>query len=113
MRWSELLFFPALDGADFEEEIEERTAVALPMAMPLRKFSEGPIVSRGDHGNSKGKDTKISKIFQLAITTLAFLAFGGYLLALVCSAIRRNANNPATNPGNVIVFSVSQLINLN
>lgn len=75
------------------------------MAMPLKKIDRGMIVM-SEHWSDKGKDSKISKIFQLAITTLAFLAFGGYLLALICSVIRRNTT-PVNNPGNVFVFSVS------
>lgn len=59
-----------------------------------------------EHHEEKGKDTKISKIFQLAVTALSFLAFGGYLLTLIITAIRRNSSN--TNNGNFIVVSVSR-----
>jgi len=76
----------------------------LPMALPLRKSSRKPTRRYEDHYDDKGKDTKISKIFQLTITTLSFLAFGGYLLTLIIMAIRRNSNG--TNGNSVVVFSV-------
>ncbi|KZC06051.1 hypothetical protein WN55_07137 [Dufourea novaeangliae] len=60
----------------------------------------------GEHYEEKGKDTKISQIFQLAVTALSFLAFGGYLLTLIITAIRRNSGN--MNNGNVIVLSSLQ-----
>lgn len=59
-----------------------------------------------DYHEDKGKDTKISKIFQLSVTALSFLAFGGYLLSLIITAIRQNAMGNTGN-GNVIVLSVS------
>ncbi|XP_076380247.1 uncharacterized protein LOC117227748 isoform X1 [Megalopta genalis] len=99
------------DGDFFEEdEASSRTlSVSLPMALPLKrnvKRNNGRPLRRGDHYEEKGKgDTKISKIFQLAVTALSFLAFGGYLLTLIIMAIRRNSNG--MNNGNVIVLSVS------
>lgn len=57
-----------------------------------------------DHYEEKGKDTKISKIFQLSVTALSFLAFGGYLLCLIITGIRQGN----TGNGNVIVLSVSE-----
>ncbi|XP_076380248.1 uncharacterized protein LOC117227748 isoform X2 [Megalopta genalis] len=97
------------DGDFFEEdEASSRTlSVSLPMALPLKrnvKRNNGRPLRRGDHYEEKGKgDTKISKIFQLAVTALSFLAFGGYLLTLIIMAIRRNSNG--MNNGNVIVLS--------
>lgn len=32
--------------------------------------------------------TKVQKIFQLSITALSFLAFGGYLLCMIVQAIK-------------------------
>jgi hypothetical protein len=77
--------------------------VMLPMALPLRKSSKKPTRRYEDHYDEKGKDTKISKIFQLTITTLSFLAFGGYLLTLIIMAIRRNNG---TNGNSVLILSV-------
>lgn len=34
------------------------------------------------------KPSKVQKIFQLSVTTLAFLAFGGYLLCMIVQAIK-------------------------
>lgn len=74
------------------------------MALPLKTITRKPTRRYEDHYDDKGKDTKVSKIFQLAITALSFLAFGGYLLTLIIMAIRRNTNG---NGGNVVVLSVT------
>ncbi|XP_018343860.1 PREDICTED: uncharacterized protein LOC108749577 [Trachymyrmex septentrionalis] len=76
----------------------------MPMAlsMSLKKNNKKPIRRHEEHYDEKGKDTKISKIFQLAITALSFLAFGGYLLTLIITAIRRNNGN---GNGNVVILS--------
>lgn len=87
------------------EQPEGRIESTLPIALPLKRNNKLPIRRHGsDYYEEKGKDTKISKIFQLAVTALSFLAFGGYLLTLIITAIRRNTNS--TGNGNVIVFSV-------
>ncbi|RLU27074.1 hypothetical protein DMN91_000873 [Ooceraea biroi] len=91
-----------------EEIASSRTIpVTLPMALPLKRSNNNkkPIRRYEDHYDEKGKDTKISKIFQLAVTALSFLAFGGYLLTLIISAIRRNNGNNGTNGNNVLIFS--------
>ncbi|XP_029178642.1 uncharacterized protein LOC114946357 [Nylanderia fulva] len=98
-------------GYDNTDEIENaredissrRLSVTMPMALPLKRSSKKPM-RRYEHYDEKGKDSKISKIFQLAVTALSFLAFGGYLLTLIITAIRRNMANNAT-AGNVVVFS--------
>lgn len=79
--------------------------ITLPMA--LKRNSKKPIRRYEEHYDEKGKDTKISKIFQLAVTALSFLAFGGYLLTLIITAIRRNTPN---GNGNVLIFSVMIMI---
>lgn len=97
--------------ADSTDEIENaredissrRLSVTMPMALPLKRNSKKPM-RRYEHYDEKGKDSKISKIFQLAVTALSFLAFGGYLLTLIITAIRRNMTNN-TN-GNVVILSV-------
>ncbi|KOX71169.1 hypothetical protein WN51_04192 [Melipona quadrifasciata] len=86
------------------EEMSSRTFSSLsPVAQPLKRTSRKPTRRYEDYHEEKGKDTKISKIFQLSVTALSFLAFGGYLLTLIITAIRQNAGN--TGNGNVIVFS--------
>ncbi|XP_035739730.1 uncharacterized protein LOC118449369 [Vespa mandarinia] len=97
---------PILETSMIEkyEEPEGRIKSTLPIALPLKRNNKLPIRRHGgDYYEEKGKDTKISKIFQLAVTALSFLAFGGYLLTLIITAIRRNTNS--TGNGNVIVFS--------
>lgn len=57
-------------------------------AMAIR----GPPIKRGDWEESvwkKGSYSKISNIFSMSVTTLAFLAFGGYLLCLIVHAIKQ------------------------
>ncbi|XP_046828755.1 uncharacterized protein LOC124428571 [Vespa crabro] len=97
---------PILETSMIEkyEEPEGRIKSTLPIALPLKRNNKLSIRRHGsDYYEEKGKDTKISKIFQLAVTALSFLAFGGYLLTLIITAIRRNTNS--TGNGNVIVFS--------
>ncbi|XP_026330945.1 uncharacterized protein LOC113238321 [Hyposmocoma kahamanoa] len=53
---------------------------------------QGPPIKRGDWEESvwkKGSHSKISNIFSMSVTTLAFLAFGGYLLCLIVHAIKQ------------------------
>lgn len=53
---------------------------------------QGPPIKRGDWEESvwkKGSYSKISNIFTMSVTTLAFLAFGGYLLCLIVHAIKQ------------------------
>ncbi|KAF7382758.1 uncharacterized protein V1477_018897 [Vespula maculifrons] len=97
---------PILETSMIEKygQPEGRIKSTLPIALPLKRNNKLPIRRYGsDYYEEKGKDTKISKIFQLAVTALSFLAFGGYLLTLIITAIRRNSNSTGT--GNVIVFS--------
>ncbi|XP_015439490.1 PREDICTED: uncharacterized protein LOC107194385 [Dufourea novaeangliae] len=116
---SELIHMKSSFGGeeDFLEEDDEASEISsralslsLPMAFPLKrnikKNNERPMRRYGEHYEEKGKDTKISQIFQLAVTALSFLAFGGYLLTLIITAIRRNSGN--MNNGNVIVLSSLQ-----
>ncbi|XP_023289813.1 uncharacterized protein LOC105698683 isoform X2 [Orussus abietinus] len=84
---------------------EETVSSNLPAALPLKRLGQKPLRRYEHQDHEKGHDSKISKIFQLAVTTLSFLAFGGYLLTLIITAIRQNANN---GNGNVIVLSSLQ-----
>lgn len=95
------------------------SAVALPLLMPpspARRIMSGrgqpqnQPIRRYEEWEEKGKgDSKISKIFQLTLSALSFLAFGGYLLTLIITAIRRNAT--MTQANNVIVLSVNNFFN--
>ncbi|KAL0124279.1 hypothetical protein PUN28_006257 [Cardiocondyla obscurior] len=92
---------------DENEDIDKSSRTlpsTLPMALPMAMKRNGrkPIRRHEEHYNEKGKDSKISKIFQLAVTALSFLAFGGYLLTLIITALRRNMPN---GNGNVVIFS--------
>ena len=92
------------DEEDGNLTVSSRTAsFLLPSALPLKRNSKKPM-RRYEEWDDKGKDTKISKIFQLAITALSFLAFGGYLLTLIIMAIRRTA--ATTTASSFIVLSV-------
>lgn len=63
---------------------------------------KGPPIKRGDYeeGGVHKKDghSKISNIFSMSVTTLAFLAFGGYLLCLIVQAVKAKQNNTNYNP---------------
>ncbi|XP_029036214.1 uncharacterized protein LOC114872786 [Osmia bicornis bicornis] len=89
---------------DEHEEASSRTlSVSLPVAQPLKRMNKKSIRRYEDHYDEKGKDSKISKIFQLSVTALSFLAFGGYLLTLIITTIRQNSGTNGN--GNVIVLS--------
>ncbi|XP_028981784.1 uncharacterized protein LOC114841085 [Diachasma alloeum] len=91
-----------VDNVTLVEDLEGRAALALPMVSSSRGINNKSIRRHGDW-EEKGKDSKISQIFQLAITTLSFLAFGGYLLTLIITTIQRNTT--AANGTNFIVLS--------
>ncbi|XP_050462608.1 uncharacterized protein LOC126857329 [Cataglyphis hispanica] len=90
------------ENENAREDVSSRRSLTMPMALPLRRSSKKPMRRYEEH-YEKGKESKVSKIFQVAITALSFLAFGGYLLTLIISAVRRNMTNNPT--GNVVVFS--------
>ncbi|XP_017762650.1 PREDICTED: uncharacterized protein LOC108552550 [Eufriesea mexicana] len=100
------------DVVEDDERAEGISSRALPLSLPvaqaLKRTNRKPIRRYEDHSDEKGKDTKISKIFQLSVTALSFLAFGGYLLTLIITGIRQNA--ATTSNGNVIVLSNLQAL---
>lgn len=54
-------------------------------------------IKRGDYELKKGGQSKLGTLFSMSITTLAFLAFGGYLLCLIVQAVKaKESQNPAT-----------------
>lgn len=63
-------------------------AQALPLNAPIK---------RADYELKKGGQSKLGTLFSMSITTLAFLAFGGYLLCLIVQAVKaKEAQNTAT-----------------
>ena len=73
---------------------------------PMKRYEE--VWEEHESGNMKGGKSKMSKIFQITITALSFLAFGGYLLTLIIMAIKKHTQSMvmAQQQGNVIVVSV-------
>lgn len=66
-----------------------------PQALPLQ--SKTTNTNRGSYSYGVQEETKggkkgIQSIFQISVTTLAFLAFGGYLLCLIVQAIKGKQN---------------------
>ncbi|KAJ8719587.1 hypothetical protein PYW08_011762 [Mythimna loreyi] len=66
---------------------------------------QAPPIKRGDYEEAlykKDHHSKITNIFSMSVTTLAFLAFGGYLLCLIVQAVKAkqtyNAAIPTTQP---------------
>lgn len=62
---------------------------------------KGPNIKRTDYEDAlfkKGGYGKISNIFSMSVTTLAFLAFGGYLLCLIVQAVKSKQNTVVTTP---------------
>lgn len=55
-------------------------------------------------------DMQVSKIFQITITALSLLAFGGYLITFVITAVRKNSNAKYSS-ASVIVLSVKNPLN--
>lgn len=68
----------------------------MPQALPLLQ-PKTTNTNRGSYGYGVQEETKggkkgIQSIFQISVTTLAFLAFGGYLLCLIVQAIKGKQN---------------------
>lgn len=62
---------------------------------------KAPPIKRGDYEEEiiHKKESKISNIFSMSVTTLAFLAFGGYLLCLIVQAVKsKQQYNPPNTP---------------
>lgn len=82
---------------------ENKENVSAPKALPLKakqninRGSYGPPTYGVQHEDSNSKKSggkkSIQSIFQISVTTLAFLAFGGYLLCLIVQAIKGKHNN--------------------
>ncbi|XP_055694386.1 uncharacterized protein LOC129796457 [Lutzomyia longipalpis] len=60
-------------------------------------------IHKSAEGWQEMKPSKVQKIFQLSVTALAFLAFGGYLLCMIVQAIKSKGTtyyHPAMMPMN-------------
>ncbi|XP_022112394.2 uncharacterized protein LOC110991365 [Pieris rapae] len=62
-------------------------------------------IKRTDEDLYKKEDSKISHIFTMSVTTLAFLAFGGYLLCLIVHAMKAKQTSPVTQQPTFFVNS--------
>lgn len=74
---------------------------------------KGPPIKRGDYEEEIHKhdgNTKISNIFSMSVTTLAFLAFGGYLLCLIVQAVKNKQMYNMTNPNGATTVIVNSKI---
>ncbi|CAG9854176.1 unnamed protein product [Phyllotreta striolata] len=88
--------------------LESRTlpqALALQVKTNLKDRGGGHYYYEDDH-EKNSKKNKIQTIFQLSVTSLAFLAFGGYLLCLLIHAIKgKQNNNVMTNAAMIKTFA--------
>ncbi|CAG9100604.1 unnamed protein product [Plutella xylostella] len=76
------------DNVTEPPQVETFGAQALALKSPVKRGDyEDEGVKKHEHEHSK-----VSNIFSLAITTLAFLAFAGYLLCLIVQAVKSKQN---------------------
>ncbi|CAH2090325.1 unnamed protein product [Euphydryas editha] len=69
---------------------------------------KAPLIKRIDYEGlykKGGYNTKINNIFSMSVTTLAFLAFGGYLLCLIVQAVKSKQNTIVTTPTPTFFFN--------
>ncbi|KAI8432176.1 hypothetical protein MSG28_004639 [Choristoneura fumiferana] len=68
---------------------------------------KAPPIKRGDYEEEiiHKKESKISNIFSMSVTTLAFLAFGGYLLCLIVQAVKAKQQYPPNTPQPTLFLS--------
>lgn len=83
-----------------------------PQALPLHSKTTNTNRGSYEYGvqeEKKGGKKGIQSIFQISVTTLAFLAFGGYLLCLIVQAIKGKQNyymdDSQVNDDNIKKFS--------
>lgn len=63
-------------------------------------------VKRTDYEDGYKKEvSKISNIFSMSVTTLAFLAFGGYLLCLIVQAVKSKHSYSSNVPQSTFVLN--------
>ncbi|XP_053608293.1 uncharacterized protein LOC128674045 [Plodia interpunctella] len=76
---------------DNMENIENTTSITPTylQAFGAQALAMKAPIKRTDYEDSVWKkESKISNIFSMSVTTLAFLAFGGYLLCLIVQAVK-------------------------
>lgn len=83
-----------------ESRIDFPGPVALQLKNPSRGGYEHEHYEYEDH-DSKGGKKEMKNFFQLAVTALAFLAFGGYLLCLIVQAIKSKQMDQMTQMANM------------
>ncbi|CAH1160156.1 unnamed protein product [Phaedon cochleariae] len=101
------------------DAIEKKNSASSPEALALQ--NQKPMTDRGgnyqyhyeeEYHPKEGKN-KIQSIFQISVTALAFLAFGGYLLCLLIHAINSKqhyySNQNATTAQNVAAIIANRL----
>ncbi|XP_023310241.1 uncharacterized protein LOC111691502, partial [Anoplophora glabripennis] len=98
-----------------EEDVSEpvvNSTTGIPQALPLqsKKISKESQVYHYDDSSSKDKSSSIQSIFQISVTTLAFLAFGGYLICLLVQAVKGKNNNYQTTATQIMSAIISQQI---
>lgn len=106
----------SLSLSDIEADLTEgNTTVSLPenregnpSALPL-KTTKSKDVKRVDYEEDSKDKGSIQSIFQVSVTALAFLAFGGYLVCLVTQAI----NNQSTGQQVIVMDSLRKPIRYN
>ncbi|XP_056636619.1 uncharacterized protein LOC130445127 [Diorhabda sublineata] len=107
-----LVFLP-LCNLSFGQDFTPIEDIQVLSELPIQKLLSGKLKlnDRGGYGEGHGgghyyyqennvkntKSSKIQSIFQISITSLAFLAFGGYLLCLLIHAINSKQNYNANN----------------
>ncbi|XP_017775501.1 PREDICTED: uncharacterized protein LOC108561897 [Nicrophorus vespilloides] len=71
------------------EEVVPKEELVLGVPMALKRILKNPL-KRGDYGGVESADGKkgMQSVFQMSVTTLAFLAFGGYLLCLIVQSLK-------------------------
>ncbi|KAM3962011.1 uncharacterized protein ACR2FA_003905 [Aphomia sociella] len=66
---------------------------------------KAPPIKRTDYEEKiSKKGSKLSKLFSMSVTTLAFLAFGGYLLCLIVQAVKEKNNYMPTTASPTTFF---------
>ncbi|KAJ8922861.1 hypothetical protein NQ315_007896 [Exocentrus adspersus] len=87
------------------------TTTEIPQALALqaKKSSKDREIYHYDDSSSsyKDKSSGIQSIFQISVTTLAFLAFGGYLICLLVQAVKGKTNDPQSTATQIMSALIS------
>ncbi|KAF7278426.1 hypothetical protein GWI33_008460 [Rhynchophorus ferrugineus] len=88
--------------------------IYIPQPQALHYYiNKDPSYSQLEVDDNQHEDNKksVANIFQLSVTTLAFLAFGGYLLYLVAVAIKSKNISPHDHNTEVISAFINAQLN--